>query len=466
MIININNKHIVQAEKVDSLFTPAPNYYYPKLNDKSDPKWRIGTAKRKSLSKKDNYPAPGKYNYQQFVGNEGPKYTMREKFDIDGKNLYKSKSKTESTPGPGQYNIKDSKASPMYTIREKNLLKKRRKSQDSRNYDLRDDKNLLGNSGNIFGKTSRYDKLEYASDKYQTPAPNKYKYDLNVLSSKAPKYGFSKAERFPYENKSKRPNTSTPGPGFYKHKLYVGHQDAPSFSFYREKKFYKSKYEENKNPAANQYFNNISYRPDSSIYSIPKDKRKFNIADKSKISAPGPDKYNPKYKYISRIQQFPIYSIGIGNRDGYVKKQGTIKDKDSEMGPGRYIIKNGKLPEGPVYTFRARNARTTNNKTPSPTRYNASTINHPREPSYTIGKSTREDNLNQIIKDNYPGPASYKISDSQGTARFINFPKEQKLKANDNNVPGPGFYKIPCRFNDISELTRSKGIYMSQFQYV
>ena len=45
-------------------------------------------------------------------------------------------------------------------------------------------------------------------------------------------------------------------------------------------------------------------------------------------------------------------------------------------------------------------------------------------------------------------------------------PKGKKETSNKTFTPGPGSYKIPCRFNDINDLTRDKGIWDPTFRYV
>lgn len=421
------------------------------------------------LSKKDKIPAPGVYEYKNYFGKEGPKYTMRKKYGLDGKNIKKSKSglfEKDSSPGPGSYDIKDNKGTPAYTIGFSNIkeLKKEKNELEVGKYNLRNDKLLFGNSGNIFNKSPRYEKFQYKDDIYNTPAPNFYTYNYEKLSSKTPVYGFSKSVRFNYERDAKNDRFNTPGPGQYEQKSLIQLKSSPYFTFFKEKKFFISKKEENNNPASNKYFPKIDYHPNSSVYTIAKSIRKDNSQDKYKINFPGPGFYNPKFKILSRCRSDPLYTISLGPRGDYDQEK---KDKDNLVGPGSNTITNGMMTKSPKYTIRIKHKQEKKDlEVPSPTRYNISMFNRPKEPKYSIGKSTREDDLKQTIKDDYPGPASYQTKDSTGTAKLFRFSKGIFNKKVDNGVPGPGFYKILCRFNDINEDSRSKGVYKSEFKFV
>ena len=78
---------------------PGPNKYY--INDRYNSKrpksstWKIGTGKRPPLYFDNKTPGVGMYSLRNNK-NDGPKYTLRGKFDIIDK---------EKRPGVGQYNI-------------------------------------------------------------------------------------------------------------------------------------------------------------------------------------------------------------------------------------------------------------------------------------------------------------------------------------------------------------------------
>ena len=78
---------------------PGPNKYY--INDRYNSKrpkssaWKIGTGKRPPLYPDNKNPGVGMYSLRN-NRNNGPKYTLRGKFDLKDK---------EKRPGVGQYNI-------------------------------------------------------------------------------------------------------------------------------------------------------------------------------------------------------------------------------------------------------------------------------------------------------------------------------------------------------------------------
>ena len=89
-----------------------------------------------------------------------------------------------------------------------------------------------------------------------------------------------------------------------------------------------------------------------------------------------------------------------------------------------------------------------------------------KEPSYSIGKGLREDELKLVKKNDYPGPGAYRIVDFSSVAPKYTFPKDDQLKKKQVDNPGPGFYKIPTSFDYISDLTRSQGSFDPNYRYV
>ena len=86
----------------------------------------IGKAERKLAEIKSTTPGSGKYQYKTYIG-EGPKYSMRPKYDIDGVTQGKRSSKAHkktAVPGPGKYNPLDLTSGPKYTIGVRRTLSK------------------------------------------------------------------------------------------------------------------------------------------------------------------------------------------------------------------------------------------------------------------------------------------------------------------------------------------------------
>lgn len=84
----------------DTESSPGPgNYNHIKsttLTKKNEPRWKIGTAKRRPIVDLDKYvPGVGEYNLSRKTGKDSPQYTIRLKTKIIKDSL--------NTPGPGKY---------------------------------------------------------------------------------------------------------------------------------------------------------------------------------------------------------------------------------------------------------------------------------------------------------------------------------------------------------------------------
>lgn len=410
-------------------------------------------------------PNPGTYEYKSFIG-EGPKYTMKQKYDND---LGQVKSKRHQnapripdTPGPGSYEIIDKETGPKYTMRKKyKILNKKGVIPPVGKYNLRaDDMTSVGN-GYLQRKEERTN-LSINKQALAYPGPGAYN-PGDSLSSTGPKFSFSKSER---GKVSKR--AYTPGPGTYAHKEYTGREGVePTFA----KEVYK-RYEVNKNPAPGQYFENNSYLPDSACYSFPRNgldegfkqagptgNTSFDIRKtRRELHTPGPEKYDPNAFVSSTRRQYPSWKLGTSSRF-------EVSKSSNEIGPGSYSVSNGQLPEGLKYSMGAKLKAKEKFNFPGPGKYEIVVANRPSEPKYSIGKEQREDDLKRIKKDKFPGPGSYTYKDSELT-KTISFPKDARYRKQKEDKLGPGSYKIPCRFNDISMFTREHGNWNPIFKVV
>ena len=135
-------------------------------------------------------------------------------------------------------------------------------------------------------------------------------------------------------------------------------------------------------------------------------------------------------------------------------------------GPGNYDINIGLIPQGPKFTIsRSTRKKMKLKEIPGPGEYDANTSHRNKEPSYSIGKGLRDDDLKVIKKNNYPGPGTYHTQEANTSPKYT-FPKD-KIDANQKYVvPGPGFYKIPTSFDNVSDMTRNSGAFDPNFKYV
>ena len=445
----------------------------------------MSATKRNLTEIKSKTPGSGKYSYKSFIG-EGPKYSMRPKYTIDGitegRRSVKAYKKSE-VPGPGHYDPLDNTHGPRYTIGLKREGKKGRRGSvpGVGTYNIAKDEDFKVPSYIISKEKRKNLNVNHTALNY--PGPNKYDYDLSGASSKAPKWTFSKSERFGKSGKIKPKSamvrsSSMPGPGSYKTQYFIGH-DGPIYSFPKEKLSHADAIDvamEKKTmhyPSPTTYNLNIRYIPNTPIITMAKSKRKDLDNDKYSLNFPGPGHYHPNKYNSSVIKQFPVWSIYKSERDE--SKQGNNKKKDRIItpGPGHYNIKHGQIPNGPMYSMGKKLKKNKSVVMPGPGNYNSIDIHFPCEPKYSFGKEKRcEDNISkdnkEKEKDNksgYPGPGKYDVKDNLFT-KGTYFSKDKRSKEKKIITPGPGQYKIPTAFDYINEYTRSKGIFDPSFKYV
>lgn len=402
---------------------------------------------------------------------------MRPKFNIDGltegKRSAKAHKKTE-VPGPGHYNPLDNTHGPKYTIglkREPKKGSKKKSVPGVGTYNLVNDEDYKVPSY-IVSKEKR-NNLEINHSALKYPGPNKYKYDLEGASSKAPKWTFSKSERFG-NGKPKSAMTrsnSMPGPGSYQARFFIGH-DGPTYSFPKEKFNHADAVDvamQKKTinyPSPTTYNASIRYIPNTPIITMSKLVRKDFTCDKQALNFPGPAHYRPNKYNTSVMKQFPVWSIYKSERDeNSGKAKSKIKERIITPGPGHYNIKHGQIPNGPQYTMGKKLKKNKSMIVPGPGKYNAVIVHFPCEPKYSIGKEKKCENNKQAIKDGYPGPGKYNVKDDL-FPKGINFTRDKRVREKTFATPGPGQYKIPTAFDYINEYTRAKGIFDPTFKFV
>ena len=313
--------------------------------------------------------------------------------------------------------------------------------------------------------------LNHTALKY--PGPNKYFFNIKGEATTTPKWTFSKEERF----KRKKPKsaflrrTIVPGPGSYTTQTFMG-KEGPHFTFGKDKYNHsdaadEAMFKKTKNyPAPGSYGTSRAYISDTPIYSMSKLQRKKVGSDKYLLSTPGPEKYHPDKYVCSTMKKNPVWSMGKANRDENEKVKGSKKIRVQTPGPGHYHNKIGNIPNGPQYSMAKKLQKKKKEEKPGPGKYEVVYVHFPSEPKFSFGKEKRKDEkIAQIIKDKYPGPSNYTITDSN----FNNvgyFTKDKRYKDNKFKTPGPGTYRIPTAFDYIAEYTREKGNFNPVFKYV
>ena len=412
---------------------------------------------------------------------------MRPKYNIDGITEGKRSQKAykkSSVPGPGHYDPLDNTHGPRYTIglKRESKSKKGLKGADVPGvgkYNLTKDEDFKVPSY-IMSKEKRKN-LNMNHSALNYPGPNKYNYDLEGASSKAPKWTFPKSERFgKTKNKPKSAmirSSSMPGPGSYQTQYFIGH-DGPIYSFPKEKLSHADAIDvamekkTMKEPSPTTYNSSIRYIPNGPIITMSKLQRKDLTTDKYSLNFPGPGHYHPNKYNASVMKQFPIWSIYKSERDESKQGQSKKKDRIITPGPGHYNTKHGRIPNGPMYSMAKRLKKSKSDVFPGPGKYNSISVHFPCEPKYSMGKEARcEDHDKDAIKKNKnkylgpPGPGKYDIKDNL-FPKGIHFTKDKRVKEKIFVTPGPGQYRIPTAFDYINDYTRAKGVFDPTFKYV
>ena len=436
----------------------------------------MGKSKRNFVEIKTKTPGSGTYEHKNFFG-EGPKFTFRPTFNEDGTTSGKRNPKAykkKDVPGPGTYEIKDNKNSPEYTIGLKRYPKKIKNLYKFEVpgvgiYEVRKDKDFVCPCS-IFDKAKR-NNLIINDDCLKFPPLTKYKIRTDSTESKSPQWSIYKHDRFSHLKPKSAflKRLKVPGPGKYTSKTFIG--EGPHFSFGKDKYNHSDPLDElelkkRKNyPSPVSYHLNINYCADGPFYSISKLQRKNTGSDKFMISLPGPTTYNPNKDYLSTLCRSPKWGTSRENRDEDEEVKGSKKLRIITPGPGHYKYKSD-LYQGPKYTMAKKLKKLKTDEKPAPGDYKTVMVHYPTEPKYSMGKDKKKDeDLKQKIKDNFPGPGSYKIHDVDLT-NGLTFPKAKKSFKKKFFTPGPGQYKIPTAFDYISDLTRDKGCFDPTYRYV
>ena len=426
----------LELDKSDQLLTPGPGKYKPKKYLYQQPIWTIGNSQRPKEQNAD-IPGPGAYNLRyklQFP--DVPSYSMasKPKQNLDQMN----------TPGPGSY-------SPKSILSQKNIFSfgEKYKSNSNEitpgpgNYNIRKEKDLLVPSS-IFGHALKFD-----SDISKTPGPGIYNSDITKVKRQQPIYSFSKEKRI-LENKDENP-----GPGAYNQKKFFG-EEGKKISM--GSKFISKSME--LVPGPGQYetdnYNNILVKLPN--IKIGTEKRFSDIL--SENPGPGAYNYSDNAKYIQLNN--PSWKIGTSLRQ-------PLNDITDSPGPGKYNVSRNIGENSPKYSMGIKdNELGKKFITPGPGKYNSDQQNiYKRYPSWKIGTSNRDEELNKHIREGFPGPGTYQNYDNHLlSSPKYGFGTQKKYNDRYNDNPGPGSYHIPCSIVDVNDYTREQGVFDNNFKYI
>lgn len=425
-------------EKTDKLYTPGPNQYTPKTSLRSYPKWKFPTASRIRVIK-GFVPGVGNYNLP-YTFPDGPKYSMSSKAgSVD-------ESRARNTPGPGSYYPKYHYKNPKYTMSSKNYLNKSDITPSPADYTIKDE--FPGGPSYKFG-TENKDGLSKTMTKF-SPGPGNYEYKADILNRSQPKFSFGKEKR----GEGKR--DISPGPGSYNYKEFIG-KEAPKITISSKYKKIMVGLRNTPGPASyNQTNYNRSKSPSFSFGSSKRD-------DLYKPNGvPGAGKYLGHSSSMANIRpKTPAWGFGTSKRPPLNPVDPTVP------GVGEYDV-NKSTNKGIKYTMVGRGSSTSaRNGVPGVGAYNIGTNNNlTHHPAWKIGTSNRDDNLQKIIRENYPGPASYNYTKDEIRGPKYTFGSEKRSHIHKNDNPGPSDYHIPCSIVDVNDYTRQSGKFDPQFRYI
>ena len=146
-----------------------------------------------------------------------------------------------------------------------------------------------------------------------------------------------------------------------------------------------------------------------------------------------------------------------------------LSDITDSPGPGRYNINKNFGDNSPKYSMGIKDNESGNKfNTPGPGKYNNDQLNiYKRCPSWKIGTSNRDEELNKHIKEGFPGPGAYQYYNKNlSNSPKYGFGTQQKYNDRYNNNPGPGSYHIPCSIVDVNSYTREQGVFDDNFKFI
>ena len=259
-------------------YTPGPgNYKFSKDAIKiSNPKYSFGKEERKN-SYKTSSPGPGAYNHKDYVGKEGQKISISQKFmNFDDIN----------DVGPGQYNQTDL-----------NFYKPKQPSIK-------------------IGKDRRF---SLSRETLITPGPGRYNTHIKyipVLKKEEPRCRIGKAKRKPLMDIDKY----IPGPAKYNIIKNTG-SELPSYSMGLKTKVIKDRL----NP------------PGPGRYNI----EKSNVLKHNPSWKIGTEPKNSSFTFYKNVPGPGAYNINLTNfraKFGYTKQKRGFLSRNNNPGPGAYHI--------------------------------------------------------------------------------------------------------------------------------
>lgn len=468
-----------KLKELTSKNNPGPGGYNPdfKAVKESVPSCAFGSP-NKSLRGDSSMPGPGQYELKQIVGNEGPKYAIKGKYNQNKKDLI---------PGPGNYNPKDeivrhgTPGTVMGSGKRQGLGFSGDRAPGPGTYDQ--NKSLDRGKHFSFGSGSRDRGL--GSMSRGIPGPGTYASQSFIGKDTQGRSILGKAKT--------KIGTDVPGPGTYAPKA---NRNGPSYSLSGQRTVDPVMRERARMPPPGNYNPNDSLiklgSPNVVFGKRPKSasvlgdgmpgpgqyELKSTLAGKgahigvkyqNKISekSPGPAAYNPKgdTKYGSG----PAFTISGVKGDQYMPTRGFpgpgtydsphrpstgvrfgserrdgLGSKGDSPGPGQYQLKGTIGNEGKSIIIAGRHEDKKDVNLVGPGQYQLpSTLTGPK---FSMGTGEKGTKLNKDALLN-PPPGSYSL-DSHAEKHGISFGKDTRDKSKGDGLPGPGAYAVPSTLDN------------------
>lgn len=170
--------------------------------------------------------------------------------------------------------------------------------------------------------------------------------------------------------------------------------------------------------------------------------------NKELVKVPGPGQYD--------VDINPVKLTNPHWKFGKSKTHHSIKSS-SDIGPGMYNTARNIGDTAPKYSITGKNFYDyRDNKNPGPGQYDEKNPTLRKAPTWKLGKSTREDYIKKVQRENFPGPGNY-YSRPESAAPKFSFSKDSRIKSSKSESnPGPGQYKIPTTIFNVPEFVHGK----------
>ena len=259
------------------------------------------------------------------------------------------------------------------------------------------------------------------------PGPSAYATVQEFSRNQAPKFTFGKGNK-----KGNIYRTGTPGPGTYVSRAIVG-SEGTRHSIYSRQRDTSPKYGEH-SPGPCVY--STALKPQSPAFSIGREQCRVKEMSKT-VNVPSASNYNPNVSVTHPTS--PLWKMCAGKRIPMIAKS-------AGPDPGSYSLPS--MLGGPKIMLHGKRAKEKMKEVPGPGAYNPNfKVVAEQYPGIVLSTGPRTEK-DFSTKRCVPGPGKYSLNTTLNPSG-IKFGSGKKCTHKvDRDIPGPGAYKIPCKFGN------------------